>query len=295
MQYSTGNIHTVRSCCGLICIYFNPLTAGWFLNWFYFLMFTINAIFLSKTDPMQWIFGQHCGYWWLGALAKGISNPSAELALVPRQVFMRYIFQCYFTGTETIIRLHWCHWSKLEWLHWRHNGGDGVSNHLRLHCVLNCLFRRRSKKISKLCSTGLREGNPVDSPHKGPVTRIMFPFDDVIMWKRYLHHMHPHELIIQRRYSAREITKSSSTFSATNISSNIVWLLQLHDTIQMKYIFGTRFSSIYLANGEKRLIFRLAIVNLQRAKDGTHMFDAKYKYVFVVWISSNRTLGITPH
>ena len=34
--------------------------------------------------------------------------------------------------------------------------------------------------------------------------------------------------------SVREITKSSSTFSATNISSNMVWLLQLHDTIQMK-------------------------------------------------------------
>ena len=31
-----------------------------------------------------------------------------------------------------------------------------------------------------------------------------------------------------------EITKSSNTFSATNISSNIIWLLQLHDTIQMK-------------------------------------------------------------
>ena len=32
-------------------------------------------------------------------------------------------------------------------------------------------------------------------------------------------------------------TKSSSTFSATNISSNIVLLLQLHDTIQMESIF----------------------------------------------------------
>ena len=35
-------------------------------------------------------------------------------------------------------------------------------------------------------------------------------------------------------WTVREITKSSSTFSATNISSNIVWFLQLHDTIQMK-------------------------------------------------------------
>ena len=46
------------------------------------------------------------------------------------------------------------------------------------------LFRHRSKKTSKLCVTGLCEGNspwPVNSPHKGPVTRKMFPFHDVIM------------------------------------------------------------------------------------------------------------------
>ena len=47
-------------------------------------------------------------------------------------------------------------------------------------------------------------------------------------------------------------------------------------------IFRTKFSSIYLAKGEKILIFRLVFVNLQRAKDGTHMLDAKYRYVFVV-------------
>ena len=82
--------------------------------------------------------------------------------------------------------------------------------------------------------------------------------------------------------SVREITKSSSTFSATNISSNTLWLLQLHDTIQTKSHFGTKFSSIYLAKWEKRLVFRLSFVNLQRAKDDTPMFDAKYKYVFVV-------------
>ena len=52
--------------------------------------------------------------------------------------------------------------------------------------------------------------------------------------------------------------------------------------IQMKFDFGTKFSSIYLAKGEKRLVFRLSFVNLQRAKHGTHMFDAKYRYVFVV-------------
>ena len=46
--------------------------------------------------------------------------------------------------------------------------------------------------------------------------------------------------------------------------------------------FDTKFSSIYLTKVEKRLVFRLSFVNLQRAKDGTHMFDAQYRYVFVV-------------
>ena len=45
-------------------------------------------------------------------------------------------------------------------LQWRHNGRDGFSNHRRLGCLLNRLFRRRSNKISKLRVTGLCEGNP---------------------------------------------------------------------------------------------------------------------------------------
>ena len=69
-------------------------------------------------------------------------------------------------------------------LHWRHNDNDGVSNHQPHGCLLNRLFRRRSKKTSKLRVTGLCVGNspgPVNSPHKRPVPRKMFPFDEVIM------------------------------------------------------------------------------------------------------------------
>ena len=82
--------------------------------------------------------------------------------------------------------------------------------------------------------------------------------------------------------AVREITKSSSTFSATNISSNIIWFLQLHDIIKMKsnhtwinythnniairshmmiynsvwnLIFATKFSSIYLTKWEKVWFF----------------------------------------
>ena len=44
-------------------------------------------------------------------------------------------------------------------LQWRHNGRDSVSNHLPRGSSLNRLFRRRSKKTSKLRVTGLCAGN----------------------------------------------------------------------------------------------------------------------------------------
>ena len=48
------------------------------------------------------------------------------------------------------------------------------------------------------------------------------------------------------------------------------------------FFFGTKLSSIYLTKGDNRLVFLSSFVNMQRAKDGTHRFDAKYRYVFIV-------------
>ena len=44
-------------------------------------------------------------------------------------------------------------------LQWRHIERDGVSNHQRHDCLLNRLFRRRSKKTSKLRVTDICAGN----------------------------------------------------------------------------------------------------------------------------------------
>ena len=44
-------------------------------------------------------------------------------------------------------------------LHWRHNEPDGISNHQPNDCLLNRLFRRRSRSTSKLRATGLCAGN----------------------------------------------------------------------------------------------------------------------------------------
>ena len=72
-------------------------------------------------------------------------------------------------------------------LQWRNNERDGASNHRPHACLLNRLFRRRWKKHQSSASLAFVWGIhcwPVNSTHKGPVTRKMFSFDDVIMiWK----------------------------------------------------------------------------------------------------------------
>ena len=73
----------------------------------------------------------------------------------------------------------------LKWaLQWRHNERDDVSNSRRLDCFLNCLFRRRIKKTSKLRVTGLWEGN---SPVTGefPAERTSNAENFSIWWYHY--------------------------------------------------------------------------------------------------------------
>ena len=72
---------------------------------------------------------------------------------------------------------------KLMSLQWRHNARDGVSNHQPQDCLLNRLFRRRSKKTSKLRVAGLCEGN---SPVTGEFPAQMASnAENVSIWWRH--------------------------------------------------------------------------------------------------------------
>ena len=68
-------------------------------------------------------------------------------------------------------------------LQWRHDERDGVSNHQPHECLLNRLFRRRSKRTSKLRVTGLCAGN---SPLTGefPAQRASNTENVSIWWRR---------------------------------------------------------------------------------------------------------------
>ena len=68
-------------------------------------------------------------------------------------------------------------------LRWRHNDHAGVSNHQPHGCLLNRLFRRKSKKTSKLRVTGLCAGN---SPGTGEFPAQMASYaENVSIWWRH--------------------------------------------------------------------------------------------------------------
>ena len=91
-----------------------------------------------------------------------------------------------------------CHWllvkeaHEVQTLQWRHNKHDGVSNNRRPDCLINRLFRGRSKATSKLCVTGLCAGN---SPVTGefPAQRASNA-ENVSIWWRH------HESNIERNF-----------------------------------------------------------------------------------------------
>ena len=117
-------------------------------------------------------------------------------------------------------------------LRWRHHGLDSVPNHQPHDCLLNRSFGHRSKKTSKLRVTGLCVGNsqgPVNSPHKGPVTRKMFPFDDAIMNKdltaRFFY-----------KYDINVITKSFSPYFLKIMFLQMVFAVQTAYTCHATYL-----------------------------------------------------------
>ena len=65
-------------------------------------------------------------------------------------------------------------------LQWRHNEHRGVSDHLRIDCLLSRLFKRRSNKISKLRVTGLCEEFPAQRASNAETDSIWWRHHDAV-------------------------------------------------------------------------------------------------------------------
>ena len=78
-------------------------------------------------------------------------------------------------------------WISETSLYWRHDKRNGVSNLQPHDCLLNLYSSADQRKHQSSLSLAFgREIHrwPVTSPHKGPVTRKMLPFDDFIMLQK---------------------------------------------------------------------------------------------------------------
>ena len=69
-------------------------------------------------------------------------------------------------------------------LPWRHNERYGVSNHRGLDCLLSRVFRRKSKKTSKLRVTDLCEGNSLVT-REFPARRASNAENVSIWWRHH--------------------------------------------------------------------------------------------------------------
>ena len=76
-------------------------------------------------------------------------------------------------------------WLAQKHIMWRHNGRDAVSNHKPHDCLSNRIYsgpdKKKHQSYASLASMRGIHRWPVNSLNKWPVTRKMFPFDDVIM------------------------------------------------------------------------------------------------------------------
>ena len=113
---------------------------------------------------------------------------------------------------------------------WRHNGRDCVSNHQPHECLLNRLFRRRSKKTSKLRVTGLCAGN---SPGTGEFPAQMASnAENVSIWWR--HHdfsfISPLMTIKKSVFTCRLTHSLCSSDGVTHYSDVIMSVIPCHIT-----------------------------------------------------------------
>ena len=87
-------------------------------------------------------------------------------------------------------------------LRWRRNEHDGISNHQPLDCLVNCLFRRKSKKTSKLRVTSFCVRNslvtgefPAQRASNAENVSIWWRHHGVIFEKQIKSHMHLNRFI----------------------------------------------------------------------------------------------------
>ena len=163
-------------------------------------------------------------------------------------------------------RIFWnkmCYWWKRIWklwvyelsntlgsLHWRHDEHDGVSNYQPHDCLLNRLFRCRSKKHQSSASPAFVCGIhrwPVNSPHKRPVTRKIFPFDDVIIMQKsapkikFVSRIYLERLILELHTESGSVNSTSPGQNGRHFADDILWCIFVNENFYILIKISLKF------------------------------------------------------
>ena len=118
---------------------------------------------LTLSGPWLGVWAAHsrCDWSSIGSLKTNVS----DFFEIKKYCIKMYLKMPYWNGRHLFLS---------QTLRWRHIERDSVSSHQPHDCLLNGLFRRRSKKTTKLRVTGLCVGNspgpcPGIAMIKGPV------------------------------------------------------------------------------------------------------------------------------
>ena len=146
-------------------------------------------------------------------------------------------------------------------LQWRHDGRYSVSNHRPHDCLLNRLFRRRSKKTSKLRVTGLCAGN---SPGTGefPAQMASNAENVFVWWRHHVVNMQQFRCYIPSVQSG-DITRL--LYTALLVVS-IQWRAMSHHTrithiVWIKIYVGQKVISVTtVGTGYRREFYKICII-----------------------------------
>ena len=176
---------------------------------------------------------------------------------------------CPYSWYVDVAALNACGYKKLNGkiikspaLQWRHNGYDSVWNHQPHDCLLNHLFRRRSKKISKLRVTGLCAKN---SPKTGEFPAQMASnAENVSIWWRHHANSRTNKL---RVWGLEQKSPKADTFCVIYLSVELfkyfflfLWFLKNLHVMWLMDSFSMKFSSFHNRNSD--YVYHITIFSL---------------------------------
>ena len=160
----------------------------------YTIIYIVSSVWWQpRGEPLINLLGPLISVkWGIAVLRDRVWGCFATLTELLKWVFVTSHFREYkqYTTSCGVV----CFWNQMtaphQPLRWRHNEHDGVSNHQPHDCLLNVCLGEDQRKHQSSESLAFVRGIHrwlVNSPHKGPVTRKMFSFNDVTTTMRRRH------------------------------------------------------------------------------------------------------------